>query len=163
MQKARGNHCIKKILTDIPSISSSWELLQTNLNDWKQWERKSSKGLQVHNESSLMSCTCALWRYGPWRTLTSLKTDFHSSLLPSPATNSHLSKSLMSTLHQILPKWPNKGLYWTGIQRTQRQVQSTIAVEHLEGKDNIKMNLKIIVRMRIGLKWIRIGSMDGIL
>jgi hypothetical protein len=38
MQKARGNHCIKKILTDIPSISSLWELLQTNLNDWKQWE-----------------------------------------------------------------------------------------------------------------------------
>jgi hypothetical protein len=36
MQKARGNHFIKKILTDIPSISSSWELLQTNLNDWKQ-------------------------------------------------------------------------------------------------------------------------------
>jgi hypothetical protein len=24
VQKARGNHCIKKILTDIPSISSSW-------------------------------------------------------------------------------------------------------------------------------------------
>jgi hypothetical protein len=42
MQKARGNHCIKKILTDIPSISSSWELLQTNLNDWKQWEREYS-------------------------------------------------------------------------------------------------------------------------
>jgi len=42
MQKARGNHCIKKkILTDIPSISSSWELLQTNLNDWKQGERDS--------------------------------------------------------------------------------------------------------------------------
>jgi hypothetical protein len=40
MQKARGDHCIKKILTDIPSISSSWELLQTNLNDWKQWERE---------------------------------------------------------------------------------------------------------------------------
>jgi hypothetical protein len=39
MQKERGNHCIKKILTDIPSISSSWELLQTNLNYWKQWER----------------------------------------------------------------------------------------------------------------------------
>jgi hypothetical protein len=26
-------------------------------------------------------CTCTLWRYGPWRTLISLKTDFHSSLL----------------------------------------------------------------------------------
>jgi hypothetical protein len=39
MQKARGNHCIKKILTDIPSINSSWELLQTNLNDWRQGER----------------------------------------------------------------------------------------------------------------------------
>jgi hypothetical protein len=40
MQKARGNHCIKKILTDIPSISSSWELLQTNLNDWKKQKKK---------------------------------------------------------------------------------------------------------------------------
>jgi hypothetical protein len=39
MQKARGNHCIKKILTDIPSGSSSWELLQTNLSDWKQRDR----------------------------------------------------------------------------------------------------------------------------
>jgi hypothetical protein len=35
MQKARGNRYIKKVLTDIPSISSSWELLQTDLNDWK--------------------------------------------------------------------------------------------------------------------------------
>jgi hypothetical protein len=25
--------------------------------------------------------TCTLWRYGPWRTLTSVKTVFHSSLL----------------------------------------------------------------------------------
>jgi hypothetical protein len=25
--------------------------------------------------------TCTLWRYGPWRTLTSLKTDLHPSLL----------------------------------------------------------------------------------
>jgi hypothetical protein len=33
MQKARGNHCIKKMLTDIRSISSSCELPQTNLND----------------------------------------------------------------------------------------------------------------------------------
>jgi hypothetical protein len=33
MQKARVNHCIKKILTDIPNISSSRELLQTNRND----------------------------------------------------------------------------------------------------------------------------------
>jgi hypothetical protein len=39
MQKARGNHCIKNILTDIPSISSSRELLQTNLNARKQIER----------------------------------------------------------------------------------------------------------------------------
>jgi hypothetical protein len=38
--EARGNHCIKKILTDIPSISSSWELLQTDLNDWKQIDRR---------------------------------------------------------------------------------------------------------------------------
>jgi hypothetical protein len=29
MQKAMGNHCIK-VLTDIPSMSSSWELLQSN-------------------------------------------------------------------------------------------------------------------------------------
>jgi hypothetical protein len=43
MQNARGNHSIKKILTDIPSISSSWELLQTNLNAWKQWERESER------------------------------------------------------------------------------------------------------------------------
>jgi hypothetical protein len=48
MQKARGNHCIKKILTDITIISSSWELLQTNLNDWKQWERERERELKAN-------------------------------------------------------------------------------------------------------------------
>jgi hypothetical protein len=49
---------------------------------------------------------CTLWRYGPWRTLTSLKTDFHSSLLRAfplqPLILILLRSSSTSSSHRIM-------------------------------------------------------------
>jgi hypothetical protein len=56
--------------------------------------------------ASTHSCTCTPWRYRPWRTLTSLKTDFHSSHLRTfplqPLILIFLRSSSTSSSHRIL-------------------------------------------------------------
>jgi hypothetical protein len=62
------------------------------------------------------TCTCTLWHYGPWSTLTSLKTDFNSSLLRAFPLQPLILIFLRSSSTSNLRYYP--GIWQEGLRKT---------------------------------------------